>query len=427
MKLVEKELTMLNVERARQNPELEKLNETEQKLTPRNPELLNELFRAQALPVEQVYLSSPYDKFSLRVRCSYKPEGLEFTTTQKSRGEIVEDALQRGEVEEEISEEAYNYYRDLDLPIVRKLRAKVMDGVTVDFYDDDTEPVIVEIEDNDPEVRVQMLKMMQELSGGDLVDRSDDPALTNEAIAHRQYEQSGKTEHLKAKPESLDHFSDRVLGEMVAQYATGRDRVVVGLTGMSGSGKTTVTTALQERIVEMFGEAYKPIVISTDDYHFGKKRLEEEYGTPYNDWDDGKTYDTDQLAADLTVLAEGLPIPSRHFDFDTEEPSFDGVIENSPFVIIEGLYAGSKNLDAVRTIHFQLPTGIATAVGRDVRRLVIDNRANRAFPTPQSRLKYQIEVALPKYLEQQMPQLTAFSASTRPLASRAFMLAELSK
>lgn len=419
MSLVESQLTAENVERARNNPELEKFNETEHKLTPTDPELLVRLFKAEAQPIEQIYLSTPHDEFSLRVRASHSPEGSTYTSTQKTRGEIVGDALQRGEVETEISQEAFDYYKERGLPSIHKLRTQVMEGVHVDFYDDEEEPVVVEVEHKDPEIRAYLLKVMQDMVGNSLVDRSDDPTLTNEAMAFRHLERT------KA-PESLDVFSERVLAEMVAHYVSGKQQVIVGLTGMSGSGKTTVTKAVQERIVELYGEHMKPIVISTDDYHFGKKKLEEVYGAPYTAWDAPHTYNTEELAFDLERLAEGFPLVKRHFSFQTEEPEFEeDVFPASPFVIIEGLYAGSKDLKEVRDLHFSLPTGIATSVGRDVRRLVIDGRANRAFPTPQSRLRHQIEVALPTYLEQEKPERNAFSASVRPMAERAFMLARL--
>lgn len=421
MSLVESKLTAENVERARNNPELEKFNETEHKLTPTDPALLEKLFRAEAQPIEQVYLSTPHDEFSLRVRAHHTPEGIAYTSTQKTRGEIVQDALQRGEVETEIAAEAFNYYKERGLPSVSKYRAQVMEGVHVDFYDDKDEPIVVEVEHKDPEIRAYLLKVMQDMAGNSLVDRSDDPTLTNEAMAFKNHE------HTKA-PESLDVFSERVLAEMVAHYVSGKQQVVAGLTGMSGSGKTTVTKAVQDRIVELYGEQMKPIVISTDDYHFGKKKLEELYGAPYTAWDAPETYNTAELAFDLQRLAEGFPLVKRHFSFQTEEPEFEEeVFPASPFVIIEGLYAGSKDLKGVRDLHFELPTGMATSVGRDVRRLVIDGRANRAFPTPQSRLRHQIEVALPTYLEQQKPERKGFSACARPMGERAYMLALLNE
>src|SRR5690606_9031814 len=155
--------------------------------------------------------------------------------------------------------------------------------------------------------RDYLLTVMQTMAGNTLIDRSNDPALTNEAIAFRAYEKSGQTDRLKTL-ESLDVFTRRVLSEMVAQYATGKQQVVVGLTGMSGSGKTTVTKALKEDIVELFGNEFTPIVLSTDDYHLGKTTLEATYGAPYTEWDDAKTYNTHELAQDLAQLKEGVPL-----------------------------------------------------------------------------------------------------------------------
>ncbi len=424
MSLVEKEITQANIERARNNPEFEKFNETEHKLTPTNPDLLKELFQAEAVPVEQIYLSTPWDEFSQRVRCVYEPTGPEYTAAQKSRGEINGNALKRQEIPTEISEEAFTFYQGLDLPRVRKLRTKVMPGVTVDFYDDPTEPVIVEVESEDTTQRAQLLSYMQELTGNTLVDRSDDPSLTNEAIAMRL---SGK-EYPK-KPESLDSFTHRVLGEILAQYAVGKNQIVTGLTGMSGSGKSTVAQALSDQIVELLGEEFKPIVISTDDYHFGKKHLEEKHGTPYTTWDAARTYNLAKLARHIKKLAEGKLVKQRAFNFEKEEVILGELFQPSPFIIIEGVHASSAALDEVRDLHFELPTSPSDSMGRDNRRLIIDNRANHAFPTAPDRYRYQIEHAYPAYLNlrTEFPERKSFSACARPLASRAFALAAYSQ
>jgi|GEM_PF-1743977 len=425
MSLVEKEVTLKNVEQARRNPEFEKRQEIEHKLVPVRPEILTWLYKENAEPIEQIYLSNPGDEFSLRVRRIGTGATERFTATLKDRGEIVDGALRRTEVETAISPELFHYYQAMGLPRLSKSRAVIADGVHVDFYENNTTPAIVEVEHADAELRSETVALVEEL-GGPLVNQSDNVAITNEALAHQQYAERS-LEKVPRKPESLDAFTHRVLGEMIAQYTIGKNQVVVGLTGMSGSGKTTVTRGLQERIVELFGESYAPIVVSTDDYHFGKTALEARYGAPYTEWDSPKTYNTEELAADLALLAEGHPLIKRHFDFETEEPVFDEEVAPSPFVIVEGLYASSKDLHNVRDLHFELPTSIATSVGRDIRRLIIENRANRVFPTPESRLKYQIETALPLYLEQGKPERKAFSASVRPLAERAFMLSDVSK
>jgi len=420
MSLVEKELTMQNVERANLSPEFASSREREQKFMATDKWQSEVLFKDSAQPIEQIYLSAPEDEFSLRVRCIYDSEGNEYTATLKDGGKVIDGARDRLEVSTPISQEAFEQYAaNPKLARVRKLRTEIEDGVTVDFIEGIELPIF-EIENNNPAERAELTRNLQSLLNEPMVELTGNEDFDNEHIAHRL---SG-TERGKS-PESLDAFTERVLAEMVANYVVGRNQVVVGLTGMSGSGKTTVTKALQERIVELYGEGLKPIVLSTDDYHFGKTKLEETYGAPYIAWDDAKTYNTAELAFDLQQLAEGVPLIKRHFDFDTEEPAFDEELSVSPFVIIEGLYASSDDLSEVRDLHFELPTSIATSIGRDVRRLIIDNRKNRAFPTASSRLRYQIETAAPLYLSQEMPERRGFSASSRPLAERTFMLAKL--
>lgn len=419
MSLVEKEITMQNVERAQNHSEFERRHETEQKLIPTEPKVFEELYKAQAQPIEQLYLSTPDDEFSLRLRSHYLPEGTVYKATQKDRGQLVESALQRTEIDTVISQEAYEHYAALDLPRVRKLRFAISENVSIDFYDSQTMPVIIEVEHEDPAIRAELITNIEAMTNSRLIDQSSNLAFTNEFIAHQNIPER---EHSK---ESLDEFATRVTREMVAHYVSGKNHIVVGLTGMSGSGKTTVTRAIEAHIVEAFGESYRPLILSTDDYHFGKTHLENQYGAPYSAWDSPLTYNTAELASDLAQLAEGEPLLRRHFDFETEEPAFDALVEPSPFVIVEGLYAGSKDLAAVRDLHFELPTSIATSIGRDVRRLILEDRANRAFPTPESRLKYQLETALPLYLSQERPQRNTFNASMRPLGERAVMIAEL--
>lgn len=110
----------------------------------------------------------------------------------------------------------------------------------------------------------------------------------------------------------------------------------------------------------------------------------------------------------------------------------DEKFQRSPFVIIEGVHVSSPELNEVRDLHFELPTSPSDSIGRDNRRLIIDDRANHAFPTAPDRYRYQIEQAYPAYLAMraEFPKPKGFSGCARPLASRAFALAayaELSK
>ena len=415
MSLVEKELNKKNVELFSNSPEYQQRIEAEQKFIATNPNVYEHL-RATATPIErQVYISHPDEEFSLRVRKWDKPEGTSYTATLKDRGGVKNGQYHRLEVETAISAEAYAFYAQR-YPYLSKLRAEPSEGLTVDFIDSLATPII-EIETKDDTLREFHLAQLD----SSVIEVTGDTRYHSESLAHSLH---GNPEH-RTPPETLEAFSERVIKDMIGTYVSGKHQVVVGLTGMSGSGKSTVTRAIQDTITEQFGEAYRPIVVSTDDYHRGRAWLEETYGAPWTEWDDPRVYNTEELARDLALLEEGYPLIHRHFDFETEETVFDAESAPSPFVIIEGLYAGSPDLNNVRPLHFSLPTDIATSIGRDVRRLTIEHRANRVFPTPESRLKYQLETALPTFLRQELPERNRFSASVRPIANRAFMLERL--
>jgi len=416
MSLVEKDLTKENVEQARNNPEFQKRREREQTLVASTPELLD-VFRPTATPYEGIYLSHPEEEFSLRVRAVYKPEGVEYSAALKDQGEMLGNALDRLEVSTEISKEAYERYAaDASFPSVKFLRAEPLPGLAVDFIEGLEAPQ-VEYESalgEDEPAFVSLLK-------NGLIDMSDETSVRKEYIAHALH----GNEALTPTGETLEDFAHRVFNDMVATYSMGHKQVVVGLSGMSGSGKSTAVRALQERFAETLGKEYSPIVLSSDDYHRGKKWLENEYGAPWTNWDDPRVYNTAELADDLTRLESGESILRKHFDFATEEVVYDEEITPQPFIIVEGLYAGSPDLQNVRHLHFEVPTGIATSIGRDVRRLVLENRANGSIRTPEERLRYQLETALPTYLEQQRPRQNNFAAYCRPLGSRAFLLDRL--
>lgn len=416
MSLVEKEITNNNVEQARNNPEFQKRREREQTLVATSPELLD-VFRPSAIAYENVYLSHPDEEFSLRVRATYGPDGPAYSAALKDAGEMVGEALDRLEVSTEISEIAYKRYaHDPAFPTVKFLRAEPLPGMSIDFIEGVDLPQVEyesSVGDSEPDF-VSLLKK-------GLVDMSNEKSVRKEVIAHSLH----GNEALTPTSETLEDFAHRVFNDMVATYTLGHKQVVVGLSGMSGSGKSTAVRALREQFSETFGKEFAPIVLSSDDYHRGKKWLESSYGGPWTNWDDPRVYNTHELADDIARLASNQPIIRKHFDFETEEVVYDEEIQPQPFLIIEGLYAGSSDLSEVRHLHYEVPTGIATSVGRDVRRLVLENRANGSIATPEARLRYQLETALPTYRDQERPNRNNFAAYSRPLAERAFMLKKL--
>jgi uridine kinase len=416
MSLVEKDITQKNVEQARNHPEFLKRREREQTLVAKSADFLD-VFRPGAIPYESTYLSHPDEEFSLRVRAKYGPKGVSYSGTVKDEGEMVGDSLDRMEISTEISEEFFNFYQTKpQFPDVKFLRAEPLPGLAIDFIEEVEMPQ-VEYESLVGDVEPAFVSVLK--TG--LVDMSNDKSVRKEVIAHRLH----GDESLKPSGETLENFAKRVFDNMIATYTMGHKQVVVGISGMSGSGKSTAVRALQERFVETFGKEFEPVILSSDDYHRGKKWLEATYGAPWTNWDDPRVYDTAALANDIARLGEGQSILRKHFDFATEEVVFDEEITPSPFVIVEGLFAGSPDLKEVRHLHYEVPTAIATSIGRDVRRLVLENRANGSIATPEARLRYCLEVALPTYLEQQRPTRNSFAAHGRPLAERAFMLERL--
>lgn len=416
MSLVEKDLTSRNVEQARNNPEFQKRREREQTLVATSPDLLD-VFKPMSVPYESTYLSHPEEEFSLRVRATYKSDGLHYSATLKDQGEMVGEALDRLEINTDISKEAYDHYQsDERFPNVKFLRAEPLPGLSIDFIEGiETPQVEYESALGDPEPAFLTL-----LKQG-LIDMSNEKSVRKEIIAHHLH----GNETLAPSGETIEDFAHRIFKDMIATYTMGHKQVVVGLSGMSGSGKSTAVRALQEQFSETFGKEFEPIILSSDDYHRGKKWLEAEYGAPWTNWDDPRVYNTSELADDIARLSEGESILRKHFDFATEEVVYDEEIAPQPFVIVEGLFAGSPDLKSVRHLQYEVPTGIATSIGRDVRRLVLENRANGSISTPEARLRYQLEVALPTYLEQEKPRRNGFAAYCRPLAERAFMLEKL--
>jgi uridine kinase len=410
MRPVENEITRQNIERAKNNPELQKNHEIEGKYLPTEPDLFD-AYKMDSVPIEQRYLSHPDDEFSLRVRVEYTSEGAVYSTALKGGDEIVDGKLKRSEVDVQISPEAYAFYtRYGQFPALHKLRAKPYRGVAIDFIEGKDRPRI-EVEDVPDGEGNAFLGLYEAF----LENRSDDPAMLNEVIAHELYQEKYGQETLVPRHETNEHFVNRILRDAVAQYVVTGKPVVIGISGMSGSGKSTAARLLQEKTTEIYGEKMAPAILSTDDYHYGKRYLEETYGAPYGDWDAPQTFNTPLMATMLQRLISGEPIPRQHFDFDLEEVVEDGHIQPGIFTIVEGTYANSPDLDAVRSLHYDMPTAIADSAGRDVRRLVIDSRANRAFPTQEDRLRHVVEVIIPTCIQQQRKLHNSFSAHSRPL------------
>lgn len=387
--------------------ERERNREIERKLVPYDPAEFDH-YKESAVPIEQVYLSTPGEECSLRVREVATPEGLRYSATLKAERHASEQGVDRLEIETDaLTPEAYRYFAaNLALPRVKKLRATMQPGITIDWIEGIESPLI-EIERHELTEESRNLAQLIEHRS---MDVSDEPSWDNAEIAYQLYDMEAR--------ETSELDPREIADGMVADLRTGRKVAIATISGMSGSGKSTIARQVAETLRGRYPDLPAPLVLSTDDYHVGKTYLEQTYGSPWTNWDAAEVYDTARLASDLEALRNGAEtIQLRHFDFATQEPALDDEAPASPFVIVEGVRAASDDLEGIRTRHYQLPTPLATCLLRDVRR--VHQRPSASIGTAEQRLAYVLNVAVPEYERQVQPVRERFSASARPMGSTA--------
>ena len=377
--------------------------EIEQKRTPHNPEEL-EHFKSGALPIEQIYLSSPEEPCSLRVREKIKGDGTPvYTATLKTDRELGQHGVERKEYETPIDPSAYRFLSQIaDLARLRKLRAEPEPGVTIDWFEGLDTPLI-EIEQG--KLTASSLALAERLASISK-DVSEDPEWENESIAHRLHPfEAREPKELRAQD---------ILSGMVADLRAGYRTSIATIAGLSGSGKSTLAREVATLIESMFPDHSPALVISTDDYHRGKSHLDASTGEAWRNWDSSSVYDTGLLSDDIKRFVSTGIIRRRRFDFSTQEPTDIGDFDQrTPFIIIEGICGRSADLDDIRTRHYDMPTPIATSLLRDLTRIA--NRPSGSIGTPEERLAYMINTGIPTYLQEHEPPHARFSASIRPI------------
>ena len=356
--------------------------ETEKKFLPTEPHAFEYLRQwCEPVHIEQIYLSDPSENVSLRVRKSiHENREPHYSATLKSEARIVPNGMLRRETETPISQQAFEAYQASDAPRLFKTRIEPYPGVTIDWIDGLEEPII-EIEDIG--INEQAQQFYQEHRSL-LRDMTGEHAVDNEWLAH----EIAPTEKVERPTPSVDAMLNVIEG--YRHY--GVSPIVVTIDGRSGSGKTTIARELGYR-------AGDSLILSTDDYHRGKKWLEAHNGgKPWTDWDAPIVYDTETLAEDIATLREGQPVPRRYFDFaDQEAHTADSITRIPNVLIIEGIHAGTKNLEGIRHAHFTVSTPLATSIARDIERLRTSDRPNGSIRSPEERLRYQLESAEPAF------------------------------
>lgn len=374
-----------------ETPEFEQrpYREIEQKYLPLFDDHLQDL-RASARPIEQFYLSHPSEPFNLRFRESLTADGsLRYEATLKDRGTVTDHGIDRLEVTTEVSPEIYAYYKTDDVPCLRKLRAEPNAHVAVDYFEDGR--IIAESEHP-----IAWSAFLERYGRAQFVEITGDRWADNEWNAHIDYRR--RHDGAEAFDVQLDVDIEQVAIDVLNAYARS-PHVLVQIAGRSGSGKSTIVKQL-EATLEQY--ALRPVVLSTDDYHRGNTWLESyNNGQPWTEWDAAIVYDTEELVSDIARLQAGEAVPRRAIDFTTVEPAYRGTIQPSPVIIVEGIYAGCDQLSRLSSLRYDMPTPLATCIGR---RLLRDLKERPQFADPAVSLRYMLENAEPSYRAQEAAQ-----------------------
>ena len=362
----------------------QKSREIEQKFLPVFPEKLA-VFRNGAAPIEQVYLSHPSEEFNLRIRETTKNGIPAYNATLKDTGVVTEHGINRLEYETPVDEKTYVFYRNLGRPAVRKLRAEPIEGVVIDFFDDGH----IHAESEDPATwryfldQHELHDAFEEVTGERIAD--------NEWRAHFNFRRANDGHEALAPSPDLD--ADNIRLDII-RHQIESPTTLVRIAGRSGSGKSTLVRELRQKLDAVH---LPSIVISTDDYHRGKTWLEaQNNGLPWTEWDAPIVYDRETLVRDLDLLRGGESIPTRAFNFTTEEPETTGLTAPAPVIIIEGIYARHSDFNHA-DLSYEVPTPLATCIGRRVLRDLVE----RPRFDPADNIRYILESAEPAWLAQE--------------------------
>jgi uridine kinase len=121
-----------------------------------------------------------------------------------------------------------------------------------------------------------------------------------------------------------------LLLDRVHQEGSVRDVRIIGITGGSGSGKSTIVRKISE-VVNDF------VFIAQDNYYHSAEFVSNENITAYN-FDHPDAFDTKLLHEHLSQLKHGKAIEMPQYDFVLHKRKTERIhVEPRPLVIIEGL------------------------------------------------------------------------------------------
>lgn len=177
---------------------------------------------------------------------------------------------------------------------------------------------------------------------------------------------------------------------------------VVGITGGSGSGKTSFVKALNSRLSEIC------TVISQDDYYLPLDQQPVDEKGIHN-FDMPCSIDSAQMVADVKCLLQGKSIQRKEYMFETSYQENEGeqdairegemqTFEPKPILVIEGLFCMHEvDLMALMDMRVFISASEVSMLTRRIKR----DRIERALPLEDVLYRYEAHVlpAYRKYIE----------------------------
>lgn len=169
---------------------------------------------------------------------------------------------------------------------------------------------------------------------------------------------------------------------------------IIGITGGSGSGKTTFIRELRKAFSEQ-----ELCVISQDDYYYPRdQQVVDDNGV--SNFDLPRSINTDELHRDLLEIIDGNTVTRKEYTYNNDlAVARDKVFLPAPIIILEGIFVFNdpklySNIDLRIFIHADDNLKIIRRIKRD--------QVERNYPIDDVLYRYEHHV-MPTYIEYILP------------------------